>query len=276
MRSIVLIVLLKLFLAIFVSTIYFDSVNAQQVEMIGDEATREMLFSKVKQIDEFIHRFNFNQNKFNPETINVYSRAEQIPLLFDKQYKSKNEQDIRDFTQAALYSSELSFYNSKWFAKVKCDANYQGKKVTMDLVLKVELNPNGGSSWTIAGVHAPVLFVEAECNDPAKMIPPSNNEVGFAGLSRVFNDKDNLSAYYPQEFEVDYLSVLLYAVKTGQINFIQARSIQYYFYDVNNWIFMVDYFNREQKNSGWLISEAIPIEDKHKEDYLNKQLNLRR
>ncbi len=246
----------------------------QEVKMLNDAAQRELLFAKVKQIDEFIHRFNFNVNKFNPEVLGISRREEQLPLLFERNYKSQNEQKVDDFSWAAMYSPRLSFYNPDWYAVVKCEATYRGKKVQMDLTLKVQISDNGGASWIIAGAETPFLYTSAECNDPSKMIPPSNNEVGFVGLYRVFNDKNNLSAYYPKTYEADYLSILLYAVKNGEIKFIQPLSIRYYFAQVVDWIFVVEHFNREEKNSGWLISEALPINDQQKADYLHKTLNV--
>ncbi len=251
-------------------------VFGQEVTILNDAAQRELLFAKVKQIDEFIHRFNFNVNKFNPEVLGIERREEQIPLLFERTYKSQNEQKVDDFSWAAMYSPRLSFYNPNWYALVKCEAMYKSKLVHIDLTLKVQISENGGASWIIAGADTPFLYAKADCNDPSKMIPPSNNEVGFVGLYRVFNDKNNLSAYYPNNYQPDYLSILLYAVKNGEIKFIQPLSIRYYFAQVSDWVFVVEHFNREEKNSGWLISEALPISDGDKEDYLQKTLNIKK
>jgi len=263
--------------AFFLLCFLFCSLDAfSQIDIVTDYDNRPELIARVKQVDEFIHRFNFNHQKIDIATLNVNSRAEMIPLLIDYKYAKQQPQKVNSFIQSSLQNELLSFYDDDWYAVVKCEGVYRNKNVRMDLVLQVETFKNHSSKWTLVGAYAPFLNVEADCTDTNKLISPSNNEVGFLGLNRVFADPKNIGAYTPENYQFDYLSILLHEVKLGNFKFTQTLYSKYYFTKIQDWVFVLEHFNREGFNSGWLISEVIAVKEKDKKQFLYDKIQLKK
>lgn len=247
-----------------------------QIDVVTDYDNRPELLARVKQVDEFIHRFNFNSQKIDLITLKVNQRSDMIPLLIDQRYAKQHPQKLKSFVQSSLTNELLSFYDDDWYAVVKCEGIYQNKNVRMDLVLQVETFKDHSSKWTLVGAYAPFLNVEADCTDANKLISPSNNEVGFLGLNRVFDDPSNIGAYTPESYQFDYLSILLHEVKLGNFKFKQTLYSKYYFTQIQDWVFVLEHFNREGFNSGWLISELIEVKEKDKKQFLYDNIQLKK
>jgi len=56
--------------------------------------------------------------------------------------------------------------------------------------------------------------------------------------------------------------------------FIQIDKIAYHLLQIDGWVVNVDYYNRSDYNSGWLISKLIKVNNKEKEIYKSKILNI--
>ncbi len=253
---------------------FFLELHAQ-VDIVSDFPNRSDIILRVKQVDEFIHRFNFNEKKIDLNEIRVSRRSEIIPLLVETTYAKQNAQILKNFVQASLQSPLISFYDDNWYAVVKCEGVYNRKTVRLDLVLQVETFPNHSSKWVLVGVDAPFLQIDAECTDPSKLISPSNNEVGFIGLQRIFEDKENITAYSLTTYEPDYLSILLHEVKAGRFIFKKSIVSKYYFTQIPDWVFVLEHFNRSGNNSGWLISNLIPVREAQKKQFLYNEIKLK-
>jgi len=246
-----------------------------QVDIVSDYPNRSDIILRVKQVDEFIHRFNFNEKKIDLTQIPVTRRSEIIPLLVEETYNKENAQVLQNFINASIKSPLISFYDDNWYAVVKCEGVYNRKTVRLNLVLQVEAFQNHSSKWVLTGVNAPFLEIDAECTDPSKLISPSNNEVGFIGLQRIFEDKENITAYSLTTYEPDYLSILLHEVKAGRFIFKKSLVSKYYFTQVQDWVFVLEHFNRSGNNSGWLISEVIPVRENQKKQFLYNELKVK-
>jgi hypothetical protein len=97
--------------------------------------------------------------------------------------------------------------------------------------------------------------VYSKTGGPLKFISPSSNGNDFFGLIKIFDDKQNLSAYFDQSFFQKNNATGFYnAVLKNQLKFLSVKEIRYHFLQVNNYLFTVRYFERNSLNAGWLIN----------------------
>jgi len=57
-------------------------------------------------------------------------------------------------------------------------------------------------------------------------------------------------------------------MKTGNLNFVSVNNVKFHVFQVPNWYFEISYFNRNDMNSGWLISNMLRLNDKEKKDLM--------
>jgi hypothetical protein len=244
---------------------------------------RESNFAfKVKQIDEFIDRFNHSPYTLAVRQHSGLTHRENLLTLFDQEKEHWDHRLIERFVGEMLDFPEgkiLDFYDPDWYVELKCSFLYRGSPQNFTLILQNQLGPNrGGSKWVIVAVLEPVeeIFCEdiPEAKSNAHYLHPMSHVTNFAGLERAFKDKENLQNFFdPWNQGMDFLA-FKHGLLNGTLEFQYNRSITYHFLQLDNWIFTVDYFQRENPNSGWLISfltEATK-EDKHR--YKAKKLNL--
>jgi hypothetical protein len=248
---------------------------------------------EVKQLDQFINRFNNAEN-----LIDGKKKADSL-LLEEKKHTIKfrdertrlvrslfnyddsilcNDHQTINFIYYIINSSndiQLSYFDRDWYAVVDCKIKYQGKIMPIYLTLEVEGNADDGYKWIIAGVSAsfinlPQLFQD----DSLRFISPKNNELNFMDLMKAFDDSENIEKYATTTFVHDDLNIFFYMVRKKEIQFIQVNHIQYHFLQIPNWAFTVDFYNRANYNSGWLISSLSCIPDSIKVDYKRNNLHL--
>lgn len=258
-------------------------------EVWGKDQT-ESLRLLVKNFDEFIERFNFElspDGKKIVDTAHVYletvegmpkiSRKDAVSLLIDANLWERRPELCQMFVNQVVASKPylLDFYQDEWFVQRPAIVKYKGKEHRIRLTLKIEVYPEVGSKWVIVGVDAPFLPGSQRKRDPDRLIAPSSDGTGFVALSHAFNDIDHFEEYLPREFGTDALTQLALAVKKGDVEYVRSQGEQeYHLMQIENWTVVVHFFNREDKNRGWLISELRELSDSDKELYLTEYLNI--
>jgi hypothetical protein len=246
---------------------------------------------QVKQIDEFIDRFNNSKQAFNSyaalsktnkvQTENLYKmlygsegidRISMILSLFN--YESVDHigrEKVKKFVMAVTDSTKaktLNFYDLGWYASVTTDVLYKGRKYQAELILKNEYpeNTREVSYWAIIACKADFLRIQ---NGPGKRqgINAGAHGVNFIPLVSAFEDSQQIASITSKDFKFDDLTAFLYASKQGEIVVKNVNTIKYHFTQIDGWIFTVDYFGRNTTNSGWLISDLIEANDNQKAAY---------
>jgi hypothetical protein len=236
---------------------------------------------QVKQLDQFMNRFNNKENIFAGDEVKNDSLTQRKRTLIsllnheDSELFIKRTEDFIDYICNDSNHILLDYSDDHWYAKVNCTLQYNDKEKNAFLTLKKEGDMKTGFKWVIVGVNASFIDVRPAYYDTAKFIGPMNHELGFMGLFNIFNDYKNVAEYAYRDFEPDDLSVFFFLIKTKEIQYVKVNSIQYHFLQVTNWIFTVDYFNRPSSNSGWLISSVDNVTDSLKVDYKKNILNTR-
>ena len=266
--------------------------SAQSIASIDDITDSKRFLLEVKQLDQFIKRFNNEEdiltgNEKTAEEITAnrkdfkgfqLERKKILMSLFNLGDSSLFNKTTREFVNFIGNDTDLitiSYYDPDWYAAVNCTMNYKGKNFPVILTMKNEGSYKSGFKWIIESASPDFFKSTSSHKDSTKSIGPMNHELGFMGLFNVFNDAKNITEYTSKNFIPDNFSVFLFLVKSGEIKYVQVNSVKYHFLQLKNWIFTVEYFNRNDNNSGWLISSLFKVSDSEKMNYRKKNLSLR-
>ncbi len=248
---------------------------------------------QVKQIDEFMDRFNnadytpIRQYVKDQYQINDVSRTDVLRSLFNLAKKDWNKPDIVRFLSEvsdSLPPPYLDFYDHDWYAELRCQGVQHGKRVFFTLVLSIELDETtGGSRWIINSVAADFLpkatterlaFAVDETYDVTKTLQPTSFGTDFMNLVDALRDTAHLESYVVRG-EVDQpLTAFLNRLYRRELTFRQVDHIVYHFLQVEGWVFQVQDFHRPSTNSGWLINNLLLLSETEKQTYRKNLLYL--
>lgn len=237
----------------------------------------EHLFFQVKQLDQFIARFNSNENadgiRINAKNTSQEDRAKVLASLFNMEllennaFKHKALKFIGEVTGSGIRN--LSFYDKDYFATIDCQVLYKDKKERLTLTLVVEGDADKGVKWAIIGAQGDFLQTKS-IKTSNGIIPPTNHEVEFVHLLEIFNGKNDISNYISEKHQTNQLDVLAYVLKNDGLKMVSTSIPTYHFLQIPGWVFTVDFYNRNSRNSGWLISH---LEEADKADLFQYKLN---
>ncbi|MBO6117192.1 MAG: hypothetical protein J6P44_01470 [Bacteroidales bacterium] len=272
----------KVFSIISLIGLFFTGYCCAQGTFGGSEEqwlNTEVYRSKIKLVDEFMDRFNFKDTLPNLSYNSAEDSLKHIISLFDMQTlfadKSKKEFDkALAFAEAVVQNNvKLNYEDSLWYAKLKCKGKLGGRAITFFLYLTVENRKEDMYKWVIASTEADE-FTFAQ-SDPLSraMIMPDDHETKFVSLKQIFkHDKSFITRYASRKFKADPLTVFFTLVNSGQFTFDYVEETEFYFLQVPEYIFSISYYDREEKNSGWLIGEVKEISREERTELLNKLL----
>ncbi len=234
----------------------------------GDALLKEQLYYQVKQLDEFINRFNYKTDVYGKsiEEGHKFTRTEYIFSIFDSNYlrqlDSKSVNTIKEFVkyitekQPPLYLQR----NENLYALAQCQVTYKGRNQAVSLLLKIELAPNGAAKWVLSDVKADFLELPPRKNDPSIYIAPNSNETNFMSIRKELEKTQQITDYATKDFQTDIFSIFLFEIYNKNLKITSVDKITYHFFQIDGYTFSVDFFNRPEKNSGWLISKLIRTE----------------
>ncbi len=250
---------------------------ASQAQLYADH--EENFAYEVKQIDEFFERFNNENTLIKRYLSNHYSqlevsREELLKSLFNFQSPYiRPEEALRFIEQVHQQENplRLSFYDDKWFAKVKASVLYEGKERELFLLMSVQEEQNGGSKWVIEEVFADFLLAPA-VKDSTAFLNPMSHATDFMGLNKVFENPEKVKGYLSSDYQDDQLPKLVMELQNKKVSFREVEDISYHFLQVDGWIFTVEDFQRQEKNAGWLINRLMPANATEKKAYMETLL----
>ena len=179
----------------------------------------------------------------------------------------------------AQMPSKNNFYGENWFAEAICKFQFNSTEIEIPVILKIVTDENKRSKWVITAVkgNANTTDVSITSVAPAKsndkFITPSSHTNYFIELERVFDDKENLSAYFDPSFFKRNNALGFYdAILQNRIKFLHVKDIKYHFLQVAEYIFTVEHFQRDALNSGWLISSLKKTSAVDKDQFIKTLL----
>ena len=271
-------------LRLYISVVLFILCGRSGYGQSVDFLSNDNFAFKVKQIDEFMERFNNAQStlikRYVQEhySVDSLSRASLLVSLFNQQDTTWDETTVRSFvddvTHEATPSATLNFYDGGWYAELDCIGEYRGKIENFTLVLSLEVLPQGrGSKWVINGVEAGFLGLGYD-TDRSRTLHPASHDTDFMNLITALQDTLNFRNYLSARAQPSQLLLFLDELCEGHLVFKQVSDITYHFLQIDNWIFKVRDYRRDTANSGWLISELIRVTDAQKLLYQKRMLYL--
>ncbi len=262
------------------------STKAQDYSFGLSKEDEQFLFS-VKVIDEFIERFDDKPSSFIRKELKKQkigaelSRSKLLVSLFNwANPQFRTDSQARRFYNQVLAPEKPSyiyFNDSTWYAVTQCLFDYKGQEIQIPLALHIKYDKQRGSKWMISAIgDHPVLSSGAV--DPLVMdrknrsgknyISPVSYAVDFLDFNRIFSDSMRQEDFLdPSLLNTERGQRFVLLIKQGQLKFSFVKKTSFHFYQIAGWIFVVDEFDREGRNSGWLINEVYEVTPEEKERY---------
>jgi len=240
-------------------------------EIITPVNSNEKIFiARIKQFNEFLDRFNY-KTTFTGEPVDSafmakMPRSRMINSLFDLK-DSRTDKSSKEFSQEyvdlktrfvnEVVNTNLGVpkYSGNIIAEARSRVIYKGNPHNIRVFLVQEVIMETRNKWVILDVKGDLFDFLKTDTAFVRFIPPSSNETDFMNLKRALEDINYLHYYASKDYQPDYLTLFFYLVNTGAIKFEYVNEVIYHILDIPGWIMKIREFNRNELNSGWLISD---------------------
>jgi len=243
------------------------------------ERDTRSFYAETKQVSQFIRRFNGEENvmgKRLPYLDTAYRDAGLrrifIPALFGSANSDIAPSLKRAFINDVTNTEDpkfLDFHGKDWFGEAYVKFARGNTEVFITLFMEL-VKENLGSKWVIADIYYPPyedLYVRDE-DSPTRFLHPMSHELDFMNIHKAFDYPKYIEYYAHKDYHPDYLTLLFYEIKKGEMKFVNSGSLKFHFFQIDGWYFEVSFVNRSGKNSGWLITKLYKISDTEKEELI--------
>jgi hypothetical protein len=264
--------------AIFFFIIPFFLAGQTYNSYSGDES---VFYAQTKQVNQFFRRFNGEEdvqgNRLYSGDSTVRDpkmRKKYLPILFDKSNGSVSS-DMKDlFINQVLNKKNpfyLDFHGKNWYAELTTSFFYKKEKVNIIIYMKLE-KQNLGYKWVFSNVYfdrfARIFSHVGDTTNNKLILHPLSHEIDFMNINKVFRDEENIDYYLEKNYIPDQLALFVEEIKNGNLKFESVNNVKFHFFQVSGWYFEVTYFNRNEMNSGWLISNLLHVNEAEKKELI--------
>jgi len=270
---------------LFLLPALFSSLIAGSQNLVKANNQTEINFLvRTKQFNEFVDRFNYKTD-FNGEATDSafrskISRESIIGSLFDlkdPRFLSKERtissaySNLKNDFISEVSSKNLFIYkySDNIIAEAKSKVLFNGSPYQLSVFLTQEIVDKSRVKWVISGVKSSVFDFLKTDTSLIRFISPSSNETDFMNLKRALQDSCYLQYYASKDYEPDNLTLFFYMINTSALKFEYTEEVVYHIIDIPGWKITVKEFNRNEMNSGWLISD-IEKNQVNKTDYIRE------
>ncbi|MBD5265922.1 MAG: hypothetical protein HDS44_03030 [Bacteroides sp.] len=222
-----------------------------------------MLELRVKQIDEFMRRFNFDTTYDGKTPTDSADRNERLKNMYtvfrlDNFRNGSGELDslMTDFCNYMIDRGiRLEYENDNWIAEVVCNATLDGKKRKVSLFLQPEQISDIRYKWVLTDADADFLRTDDKSGKTSLFISPAEHGISFITLPRIINlDVSEINTIFKKDWSPDNLSVLSYLIANKKLVLSSVNKVTYH-WDIGDYTFDVERFEGENSpNQGWLVS----------------------
>ena len=257
--------------SILVCVVFFTGSSLFSQVLTNQQKEREDIFvARIKQFNEFADRFNLKTDFDGNTADSVFKarmpRERMIPLLFDlndpriqpseKEYSEAYIRIKEEFVEEVTKKNILLYkYSPGIISEARARVIYKGEPQQIRLFLVQEIVGNNSVKWVLRSAKGDILNIFKTDTSMVRFIPPSSNETDFINLKRALEDTDYLQYYASQDYEPDFLTLFFYYIKAGIIKYEYVEEVVYHIIDIPGWYLKVKEFNRNELNSGWLITD---------------------
>jgi hypothetical protein len=248
-----------------------NSISYSQTINSSGKQNETLFLVRTKQFNEFLNRFNykinFNGDKVDSAFMTKIPRDKMISSLFDlkdpridplnKSYSASYISAKSEFINEVVSKKLLIYkYSDKIIAEAKSHILFKGIPNTISIFLSQEIVGKDMVKWVINTVKGSIFNFLKSDTTFVRFIPPSSNETDFMNLKRALEDTDYLQYYASKDYTPDNLALFFFLVNSGSVKFEYTEGITYHILDIPGWSISVKDFNRNEMNSGWLITDV--------------------
>ncbi|MDE5880369.1 MAG: hypothetical protein K2H60_01450 [Muribaculaceae bacterium] len=267
MRTRVLLIALLVLVGVISTTVY-----SQIFTEVIDE--NELIF-KVKSIDEFFQRFNYEVNyKGEPiemqndsSTSSLEMKRKSLTTLLDFETfldKDRNADSIStEFLDYVIAKGcRINYADTTWYAEAISSFKMNNKDYPITLYLQTEHVRDVIYKWVIRDVTSPLFSNLTDSVQSEHSIFPGAHGTSFITLPETIN----LNAQYVQSFfykgyKPNLLTVFAYLVERGEITMQKVTKVIYHI-EIGDYKVKVERYDKANSyNNGWLISEITKNND---------------
>jgi hypothetical protein len=173
---------------------------------------------------------------------------------YSKSYSELKKRFVNEVTGKNLL---IKKYSENIIAEAKSRVMYKGAPQDISLFLAQEVVGENRIKWVILDVKGEMFNFLKTDTAYIRFIPPSSNETDFMNLKRALEDVSYLQYYAAREYVPDYLTLFFYLMNSGILKFDYVGEVIYHITDLPGWGMKIREFNRNELNSGWLITDLF-------------------
>ena len=234
----------------------------QSIPLVINENFLEL---KVKQIDEFMHRFNFDtryDGSIPGDSVSLEERLKNMYTVFKvdrfKTQEGKPNELITGLCKYAIDNKIHLLYEDKnWKAEVVCNALLERKKEQVSVFLQTEQIEGLYYKWVLVGVDGRFMDSFQKPVKDSLFISPAEHGISFMTLPRIVKlNVEGVKTLFNKDWKPDPLSVFSYLICTEKLVLKSTERVMYH-WNLGKYSFKVERFEGEDSpNQGWLISEV--------------------
>lgn len=243
--------------------------KAQIITLLPSKANENLFKGRVKQIDEFMARFNMTEAWDGSEITDrsdTTFRKKYLTTLFDnKRFKLSNgnlNALASEFVNEVVNKDyQLRYEDSLWTAEIKCTVKIRNRHENMKLFLHTSRVGNKEYKWVITNAISNIFNIAVPDSSSNIFISPVEHEIGFIGLLSAGNSIRNVSGYFDNHvYYPDNLSMLAVLWGNGLLMIESIDDVLFHFQTIPGYLFTVERVEkRGSYNTGWLITHLTKI-----------------
>ncbi len=244
--------------------LFFASCVSLHAQSLENTFYDENWAVRVKQIDDFVDRFN-NELNFIKNGVIVKNKLAQenrsgIILSLFNSSKEIDQKLIENFVSLVL---DKDYYIKLGLTDITCvlttKSVYKNENISIDFYLKIETLSDGSMKWVIYNaIPSKYPWQKIEFN-PNKFINPSNHNLRFSSLGKFINESNDIKGIFSDKFVVDEFSILVHEIIQGNLIIGDIKDLKYNINVLDQYKVSIDYIDNVEKKSGWLITELSSI-----------------
>ena len=236
------------------------SSEAQIFTPVIDETALQF---RVKQIDEFFARFNFETN-FMGEAIQDSTDKEMrkknlLTLVNLDKFKDKDNKTDSVLNRFVDYvidkNIKIHYADSTWAAEAIGSVMYEGKKYDITFTLKTEQIKDVIYKWVVTEIETPLFKKFPVKPKNVITISPAEHGIGFMTLPETFNlNKSAVGTTFEKGYQRNNLVLFDYLMSSGKMKMNAIIKVKYHF-STKDVDFDVERIEKDKEyNQGWLIN----------------------
>lgn len=230
--------------------------------------SEELLKGRVKQMDEFMCRFNMTETwdgqKISNRNDTAY-RKKYLTTLFDgNKFRldgGKLTNIAAEFVnEVARNDFQIHYEDSTWIAEVECTAQIGNLHKKIKLYMHTQETKPHEYKWVISHVFGDIFNLSSQNNQTDTFISPMEHEIGFVGLLTLPMNAESVPGYMDCNYTANQLSMLAVLLANKLLRLKTVDKVQFHFYTIPGYAFTVERIERKNSfNTGWLISKLSKL-----------------